>query len=103
MEVAHPEVSHIAQLGNLELAAEERDRLASDFRQILEFINELEKLDLVEVPITSQVTELENVYRPDEVVLFEHHRTLLEHAPHRHQNLIKVPGVFHSEENDGAG
>ncbi|MXR50768.1 Asp-tRNA(Asn)/Glu-tRNA(Gln) amidotransferase subunit GatC [Halovenus sp. WSH3] len=56
------EVEHIAGLARVELSAEERERFADQFGEIL---SAFEALD--EVPETDSEPELTNVMRPDEV------------------------------------
>lgn len=89
-----PDLEQLARMTNLSLTPEELEAFDGDFKNILAFIAQLQKADVSEVAVTNQVTDLENVYRPDEVDAYPHHRVLIEHAGHHADNLIQVPGVF---------
>lgn len=91
-----PEVQlpQLAQLVRLELTPEEADELAQEFSAILQFVSSLQAAEVEGIPVTNQVTDLENIYRADDVVASIHHRTLVELAPNREGDLVRAPGVF---------
>lgn len=92
----------IARLGNLEVRSDELERLSKEFDTIVEFVGTLQRVKAEDVSETAVVTELENVFREDSVEPSLHHRTLVEHAPHRRGGLIRAPGVFAEQDNDDA-
>jgi len=57
MKVTEKDVSYVADLGNLELSAEERERMVRDLNSILGHIDKLEKLDTSDVQPMAQVSE----------------------------------------------
>ena len=89
------DVRHLAQLSNLQISDDEVDTLRGDLENILGYIEQLSELDTTGVEPTYQVTGLENVWRADEVqdpgVSREQ---LLELAPERTDNSVKVPKVL---------
>ncbi len=97
MEKNRIDIDRIAALSNLELSETHRQSLEKDFDSIVEFVGELQRVDTAETAVTSQVTDLENVFRADDVVPFPHHRTIVEGSGRRHEDLFKVPGVFSDE------
>lgn len=94
MKPIKPDLSALARMTNLSLTGDELDAYNGDFTKILAFIAQLQQADVTEIPVTNQVTDLENVYRPDEVETFQHRRVLIEQAGHHTDDLIQVPGVF---------
>ena len=89
------DVRHLAQLSNLQLADDEVDNLRGDLENILGYIEQLGELDTTGVEPTYQVTGLENVWRDDEVQDAGVSREqLLELAPERADNSVKVPKVL---------
>ena len=88
------DIERIAALSNLELSEASRASLGKDFSSIVEFVGALQKVDTTETGVTCQVTDLENVFRADDVVPFPHHRAIVEGSGRRAESLFKVPGVF---------
>lgn len=89
-----PNVLHVAKLANLELPSSQSADRVADVENIIRFIESLQVVVVEDVPPTNQVTELENIYRPDDVVASVHHQTLLERAPRRRGTFVEAPGVF---------
>ncbi|MBQ6130110.1 Asp-tRNA(Asn)/Glu-tRNA(Gln) amidotransferase subunit GatC [Candidatus Saccharibacteria bacterium] len=67
MEITDKEISHLASLSNFSLAADEKNALKTDLKNILKYISKLDELDVSNVEPTFQVFEMENVWRPDEI------------------------------------
>ena len=94
-QISHDDVRHLAQLSSLQLNDEEITHLRQDIADILSYVELLGELDTTNVQPTYQVTELENVWREDEVVEDEVTREqLLALAPESASNQVKVPKVL---------
>lgn len=86
---------HLAQLSSLQLSDDEVADLQQDIAGILSYVEQLGELDTADVQPTYQVTDLENVWREDEVVEDEVTREqLLALAPESANNQVKVPKVL---------
>ncbi len=59
MKVTEKDVSYIADLANLELTDQERQRMVKDLDSILTYIDRLNELDTKDVPPMAQVTASE--------------------------------------------
>ena len=95
MEITREEIEHLATLSNFSLSDEEKDSLRTDLQNIIKYISQLDELDTEGVEPTYQVFEMENVWRPDEIVAQDADReALLKLAPASEQNQIKVPKVL---------
>ncbi|MFZ5364022.1 MAG: Asp-tRNA(Asn)/Glu-tRNA(Gln) amidotransferase subunit GatC [Patescibacteria group bacterium] len=96
MKLTKQEVEHIATLARLELTEKEKEKFAEQLSSILDYFNELKKVDLSKVEPTAQVTGLENITRPDEVSKCDEGtiKKLISAAPERIDNLVKVKAVF---------
>ncbi|HMR01645.1 MAG TPA: Asp-tRNA(Asn)/Glu-tRNA(Gln) amidotransferase subunit GatC [Candidatus Gracilibacteria bacterium] len=68
--LSNEEVQHIAKLARLGLKEEETKKFAKQLNDILDYVKLLEEVDTKDVPLTSQVTGLENVSREDIVERF---------------------------------
>lgn len=93
--ISSDDVQYLAQLSNLQLAADEADALRADLEGIIGYIEQLSELDTEGVEPTYQVTGLENVWREDTVDNYGVDReTLLARAPAADNHQIKVPKVL---------
>lgn len=88
------EVRHVANLANLKLTPKELKKFQKQLSSILEYVNQLDKLNTKNVEPTSQVTGLENVFREDKVTPSFSQEEALSNAPKRHKGFFKVNAVF---------
>lgn len=94
-QISRDDVLHLAQLSNLELNDNEIDGLKTDLGNILGYVAQLGELDTDGVEPTYQVTDLENVWRNDEIIDYGINReNLLNLAPDSTNNQVKVPKVL---------
>ena len=92
--ISTSDIQHLASLSSLALADDEVDGLRQDLENIIGYIEQLGKLDTAGVEPTYQVTGLENVWRDDEVQSGISRDELLELAPDKQNNQVKVPQVL---------
>ena len=92
--ISTSEIQHLASLSNLALADDEVDGLRQDLGNIIGYIEQLGELDTSGVEPTYQVTGLENVWREDEVQSGVSREALLNLAPEKQNNQVKVPQVL---------
>jgi aspartyl-tRNA(Asn)/glutamyl-tRNA(Gln) amidotransferase subunit C len=89
------DVHHLAQLSNLQLEGDEATRLSVDLEAILSYFEQLSEIDTSGVEPTYQVTDLQNVWRQDEVDNYGVSKDeLLARAPEKEADSIKVPKVL---------
>jgi aspartyl-tRNA(Asn)/glutamyl-tRNA(Gln) amidotransferase subunit C len=110
MKVKEKDVAYVADLGNLELSAEERTRMVRDLNSILGHIDSLNELDTTNVQPMAQVSDRYGVdqlkqgserfaYASREDVLEGLRKSLphdvaLENAPDSDGTFFKVPKVI---------
>ncbi len=92
--ISTSDIQHLASLSSLALADDEVDGLRQDLENIIGYIEQLGELDTSGVEPTYQVTGLENVWREDEVQPGIPAEKLLEMAPEKQNNQVKVPQVL---------
>jgi aspartyl/glutamyl-tRNA(Asn/Gln) amidotransferase, C subunit len=93
--ISTDDVRHLAQLSSLQLDDNETEALRVDLGNILGYIEQLSELNTEGVEPTYQVTDLQNVWRNDEVDDYGvSHDALLALAPDADKNQIKVPKVL---------
>jgi aspartyl-tRNA(Asn)/glutamyl-tRNA(Gln) amidotransferase subunit C len=94
-QISRNDVQHLAQLSSLHLSDSELDGLQVDLSNILQYVEQLGELDTAGVEPTYQVTDLENVWRDDQVAEGGVSREqLLALAPDTADNQVKVPKVL---------
>ena len=92
--ISTSDIQHLASLSSLALADDEVDGLRQDLENIIGYIEQLGELNTAGVEPTYQVTGLENVWREDEVQPGISAEKLLELAPEKQNNQVKVPQVL---------
>ena len=94
MQVTREELLHIAKLADLELDESEVDNYLANLEDILNFANIVNNAPVEGLDITIGANEAKNVFRKDEVKVFEDNESLLENAPDKAQNMFKIPKVI---------
>ena len=95
MEVNQDTIAHLAKLSDFALAEDESARLEADINGIVNYISQLDELDTTGVEPTYQVFEMENIWRPDEIMKQDaspDELLSLTETVEKHQ--IKVPKVL---------
>lgn len=67
MSVSKEEVKHLAKLSRLEFDDKELDKITNDLSSIVEFANQLSKVDVEGVKPTAHILDIKNVFREDNV------------------------------------
>lgn len=94
MAVTIKDVEHIAKLAKLEFTDAEKEKFTHQLNQILEYIEQLNKLDTSTVEPLSHVIELSNIFRKDEVKASVSTEEALKNAPVKTEQFFKVPKVI---------
>lgn len=91
------DINHLAKLTNIPVTDAEVTKFASQFSTTLDTIATLEELDTTNVIATPQVTNLENIYRADELDptrQFTQDKAM-NNTNKTHQGYFVVPAVLH--------
>ncbi len=95
MNITEKELTHLADLSNFSLEESEKKSLKKDLENIIKYISELSELNTEDVSPTFQVFEMENVWRPDEILPQDASREdLLNLTVEDFDNQVKVPKVL---------
>jgi aspartyl-tRNA(Asn)/glutamyl-tRNA(Gln) amidotransferase subunit C len=93
-KISTAEVERIAKLARIGLSPDEVIQMTAEIGQILEFVEQLQKVDVSEVAPTDQVTGLVDVWREDEVRPSMPREQLLANAPEQKDGYIVVKRVL---------
>ncbi len=94
MKVSREEILHIAKLANLNLKEEEVDTYLLHLQDILNFANIVNNAPVDGLQETIGANDNYNVFRKDEVEVFEDNEALLQNAPEEERNMFKIPKVI---------
>lgn len=94
MQVSREEILHIAKLANLNLKEEEIDGYILNLQDILNYANIVSKAPVEGLDETIGANNNYNVFRKDEIKVFEDTELLLQNAPEKERNMIKIPKVM---------
>ncbi|MFC1717997.1 Asp-tRNA(Asn)/Glu-tRNA(Gln) amidotransferase subunit GatC [Candidatus Poribacteria bacterium] len=87
------EVEHVANLARLTFDEEQKEKLAEQLAEILDYIEQLNELDTEKVEPTSHAIPVKNVVRPDVVAPSLTQDEALANAPSNVGGLFEVPKI----------
>ena len=90
MEISKEQIKHLAHLSRLELSEAEIDAMQGDMSKILDFVAQVEKLDLEGVEPLTQMSKSVNVIRQDEVANMISKEDALKNAPDANSDYFRV-------------
>ena len=104
MKVTEKDVAYVADLANLELTNQERQRMLKDLNSILDYIDRLNELDTADVPPMAQISAKFGqsnanandtiAWREDILVPCLPHADAMKNAPESDGDFFKVPRVI---------
>lgn len=94
MKIDENEIIHIAKLADLNLKENEVRKYKTNLEEILEFANEINKIDTSNIKETVSANELYNVFRKDEVKEPFDREELLKNAPSKEDGMFRIPKVI---------
>ena len=93
-EITSEDVRKVAKLARLDLPDNEIVTYATQLQKILDYIEQLEKVETDQVPPTTRAVEVVNVLREDLVETSEIREELLDLAPTREGEFFRVPKIL---------
>jgi len=92
--ITKEDVKKVAQLARLNLNESEISNHAKQLEKILDYIQQLEKIDTDDIPCTTRAIEVKNSFRKDENKNFTDIEDILDLAPSREDKFFKVPKII---------
>ena len=93
-EVSKEELLHIAKLADLSIKDEEIDSYLTNLQDILNFANIVNNANTEGLAETIGENDKFNVFRKDEVSIFEDNKALLQNAKEQERYMFKIPKVI---------
>ncbi len=94
MVVSKDEILHIAKLANLNIKDDEIDEYAKNLQDILNFVDVLNSVNTENIEESIGTVNNSNVFRKDEIKVFEDRDALLQNAPEQEDDMFKIPKVI---------
>lgn len=94
MKITEETVSHVARLARLAMPEAEKNLLAPQLSEILEYAETLQQVDLTGVEPTSHPFHQTNVLREDAVRESLSREAALQNAPDSEAGQVRVPAVL---------
>ena len=92
--ISRDDVAHVARLARLELTDDELDTFTGQLAAVLDHAQDVEALDLADVPPTDHPLPLGNVLRPDVVGPTLSPDDALAAAPQAEDGRFRVPTIL---------
>ena len=93
-DVSKEELLHIAKLADLNIKEDELDNYLSNLQDILNFANIVNNANTEGLEETIGENDKYNVFRKDEVKIFEDNKALLQNAKEQERNMFKITKVI---------
>jgi len=93
-KIGTTEIARIAKLARIGLNDKETAEMSAEIGQIVEFVEQLQQIEVSDTIPTDQVTGLEDVWREDEVRPGLSREQLLANAPEQKDGYIVVKRVL---------
>ena len=92
--ISSADVEYVAKLAHLSLSDDEKKDMEQKLGSILDYMQQLQKIDTTGVAATTHVLPLENVFREDVVGETLDKEKALALAPEREGDYFKVPKIL---------
>lgn len=94
MKLTYDQVKKVAKLANLELSEVQEEEYTKQLSRILDYIDQLKKVDTRNVEPTFNVMGLSNIWRDDEVIPGLSQDEALQNTTEKNDGLFITKGVF---------
>ena len=97
MSVTKKDVEYVAELARLSFNEDEKESLASDLNQILNYVEKLQELDTEKEDIIVNPYYIENKFREDEITPSIKLEEVLKNAPETLEEYVLVPTIIREQ------
>ncbi|MBD2664668.1 aspartyl/glutamyl-tRNA(Asn/Gln) amidotransferase subunit C [Richelia sinica FACHB-800] len=90
-------VRKVANLARLELTSDEEEKFTTQLGSILDYVEQLNQLDVSNVPPTTRAIDVKNITREDELKPYPERDAILNCAPDQEGDFFKVPKILNGD------
>ena len=91
------QVRKVANLARLELTPDEEEQFTTQLGSILEYIEQLNELDVTDVLPTTRAIDVSNVTREDNLQPYPDREAILSSAPEQEGDFFRVPKILNAD------
>jgi aspartyl-tRNA(Asn)/glutamyl-tRNA(Gln) amidotransferase subunit C len=91
------QVRKVANLARLELTADEEAQFTTQLGSILDYIEQLNQLDVTNVAPTTRAIDVSNVTREDILQPYPNREAILNSAPQQEGDFFRVPKILNAD------
>jgi aspartyl-tRNA(Asn)/glutamyl-tRNA(Gln) amidotransferase subunit C len=91
------QVRKVANLARLELTADEETQFTTQLGSILDYIEQLNQLDVTNVAPTTRAIDVSNVTREDILQPYPDREAILNSAPQQEGDFFRVPKILNAD------
>jgi aspartyl-tRNA(Asn)/glutamyl-tRNA(Gln) amidotransferase subunit C len=88
------DIKHFADLARIGMTEEDLNKFSGDLSAVLDWIKQLEEVDIANISPTFRTDGLNNVFREDIVSTFRNEEKIVELFPEKKNNYDKVRSVL---------
>ena len=93
MTINLQDIDHVAKLSHLAISDADKTLLVKQLDDILEYANQLNKIDTNNVEPTAHAIPQQTAFREDEITIFANRDQLLANAPDAENGYFAVPKI----------
>ena len=93
MKITKDDVLKVADIALITVDDQKAQQLADEFAEFLQFANQLNDVDVSDVSPAQHITDMQNVFREDEVKCSFKREDILKNAPSAEAGCFTVPLV----------
>lgn len=93
MKITKEQVTHVANLARLNLTEAETEHMTKDMASIIDFVDQMNGLDISDIKPTEHIIPINNVFREDVVRPSMAIEELLRNAPEQENGCYSVPKI----------
>ncbi len=97
MSLTREQVQKVALLARLQLTPEEEEKFTVQLSGILDYFEQLNELDVNDVPPTTRAIDVSNITRQDAMQPYPNREAILDSAPDRDGDFFKVPKIINTD------
>lgn len=94
VKISIDDVEHMGELARINISKEQIGSFRQELEKILSYIENLESAPTEKVKVVPQISGLKNVSREDKITPSLSVEKVLQNAPQRKDNFIKVKKIF---------